>query len=238
MRSSRPLVAVALAFASGIWIAAQSSLFVFVIVGCVFLLSACFGITRRSFWLSLLLVSLFALFGAACYLLSTQVFASDVSRRAPAYVTVVGTVGSDTRVTPGQRPDDPASGRFTLNTRGIVIQDDVHEDTGRGVATSGEGVSPQTGARVVAVSGQVEARVPLAAVSLVRRTPTRGGRHNANQPSSASLQSGENTAETSAETSRIPNRMCRITAIRFCCAGDWNSRFPPAIRGISITPRT
>lgn len=200
MRSSRPLLAIALAFASGIWIAAQSFVFVFILVACVFLMAVCFGMTRRSFWLSLLLGAVFALFGSACYLLSTLVPANDVSQHAPAYLTLVGTVGSDVRAASGLRSGDPASGRFVLQCRGIVFQEDIQENIGSDVSASGEGAATQTGTQIVTVSGQVEARVPLAAVSLARRTPTRGRRRNGEQPSGSQLSSRQREAETSAET--------------------------------------
>ena len=200
MRSSRPLVAAALTFASGIWVAAQSPSLVFGILIGVLLLSAWFGFTRRSAGLPLLFGCVFALFGAACYLLSALVPLSDISHRAPAYVTLVGTVSSEARVTPGLRPDDPASGRFVLNTRAIVMPEDVQADVESNVAASGEGNTVQTGTQMITASGQVETRVPLAPVSLVRRIPTRGSHHNAQSQLSAPISAGGSEAERGTET--------------------------------------
>ena len=181
MRFFRPLVAITLAFASGIWIAAQLLPFVFAILFCALLLSIFFGLTRRSTWLWPLLGCTFTLFGSAWYLRSMLVPVSDVSRHAPAYLTLVGTVDSDVRITPGLRPGDPATGRFTLNTRGIVRLDDIQEDAAR------QGNAAQNGAQIVTVSGQVEARVPLAPVSTVRRITTHGRPRNGERQISSPL---------------------------------------------------
>ncbi len=256
MLSSRPLVCIALAFVVGIGLAAYSVPCVGVVLGMTVLLAACFAITRRTLWGTLLFACTFVLFGAGRYLITTLVATTDVSHSAPAYVTLIGTVDSEVRVTPNARPGYPANGQFTLNTRGIVLQNDIQNDV-QNAAQDDSGGSTQEngrrnvqeqsrqtsaneagglGTRVIAVSGQVQARIPLAPVLPMRMDLQAAIVSKAGKGQFDFLHFP--TGLRKEKYRRLLNRICRIMATRCCCAGDWNALFPPVIRVISIMPRT
>ncbi len=143
--SDRPLVALALAFAAGIALASLAGPLVLACLLCLFLLGVGFAITRRPIWGLGVLLLAFALLGAARYYAASWIAPNDISRFAPAVVTVTGTVQSEVEVS---RPL-PRAGRQVARLT-LAVQS---------LAWEPESESTQRGR--LPVSGSVAVRLPL-----------------------------------------------------------------------------
>lgn len=136
--TDRPLVALTLAFAAGIGLAALAlPMVVLVLLGFLGLVVLT-AWTQRPVWSAAAVLVAFALLGSARYYVVALRAPDDVSRLAPATVTLTGVVCSDVEMTQGRR-----AVRLTLAAR----------EARRGTAAN---------AQAVPASGYVTARLPVA----------------------------------------------------------------------------
>jgi ComEC/Rec2-related protein len=154
MPAERPLVSLTVSVALGVLLVAYSSVFVLFLLGAVLFLAVLFLLTRRSLCLHLLFLLVFALFGGVRYTIAVHVAPDDVSRFAPRFCAITGVVVSDVAVQAAHHTGLPVSGKFVLEARQLRAED-----------------------ANIAVSGQIEARVPLAPATArnLRGARQRGG---------------------------------------------------------------
>jgi competence protein ComEC len=143
--ADRPLVALTIAFAAGIGLAAFALSLALTLLACFLILAILFVITRRPFWGIWTVLLAFALLGCARYYAAVPLASDDVSRFAPAEVTLTGIVQSDAEVPQATPASQRRSVLLFLMARqitwGIVETEDAQTQ--------------------VPVSGNVAVRLPL-----------------------------------------------------------------------------
>ena len=95
----RPLFWFTVAFAVGILLAGWAFALFGVVLVCLPVLTVLFALTKRRFWAGLALLAGVSLLGGLHYQAARLVAANDISRLAPAFVTVMGRVESDIDIT-------------------------------------------------------------------------------------------------------------------------------------------
>jgi competence protein ComEC len=110
----RPLVAITLAFGAGVLLAAQTPVWTLFVLAVALLPCGLLTLTQRALWVSSALLIAFTLLGGIRYRAAATRAPDDISRLAPAVLTLIGVVVSDVEWDTSAKSDAPPAVRLTL----------------------------------------------------------------------------------------------------------------------------